>query len=132
MQLLSDFNITAASTRVKMADSDQLAEKVKEIVQESITGVKNHFQDALNNKRKKEDDVSEVISKKLKEAEVPDFKRLYNKEQFKHNKKVEESIKEAVELINNGSKEKALDKLECLIKQTQAVNLEQANGPLMF
>ena len=107
-----------------MAD-DQFTEKIREILNEQIKEVKNQFTEAvnaLNNKQKSEDDVGEVISKKLKEAEVPDFKRTYNKEQFKHNKKVEESIKDAIELINNGKKEKAVEKLEegkLLIKKRQ-------------
>ena len=97
-------------------NAEDIAAHIKKAVAEALNEAN------ASNKRKHDDEIAEVVSKKIKEAEVPDFKRSYNKEQFKHNMKVNESIKNAAELLEEGKTEKAKDKLEegmNLIKKRQ-------------
>ena len=62
-------------------------------VQQAVGSLKEDLmQEIRPNKRVLSKEVSETVAKKLKENEIPDFKRSYNKDQVQHNSKVKQAL----------------------------------------
>jgi len=63
------------------------------------------------NKRELASEVSDTVAKKLKESSIPELRRSYNKDQFKHNNKVKQALLSVEEALEGGDVDKAKDEV---------------------
>jgi hypothetical protein len=106
--------------------SEELTSQIKKIVEESLNKVKDDLLKSIESNKRKNEDVADVVAKKLKDAEVPNFKQSYNKDQYEHNAKVNQALVETAECLERGDSNKAKEKIEqgkTLIKKRQKLIL---------
>ena len=92
---------------------DALADSVNNAVKNAVGKLKDDLLKELTNptKRASNNDVTEKITKKLKQNEVPEFKRKVNKNQFEHNNKVKQALLDVEEALDEGEYEEAKEHL---------------------
>ena len=100
-----------------MANNDQeerLLGRLAEIVNKSMESIKNDLKEELSTSRKRHlhEEVDDKIKKRIKESEVPTFKRKFNKEQFEYNAKVKQVFVDVENLLEEDNVEKAKEKVK--------------------
>ena len=103
------------STSTSRGQEDQeLLNKLSEIVNTSIQSIKDDLKEELSSCRKRQisEEVDEKIKKRIKEAEVPKFKRKLNKNQYEYNLKVKQVLTDVDNLLDENNVEKAKEKVK--------------------
>ena len=73
-----------------------LIEKI-DTISNSVSELKSEVR---GEKRKSSTEINETVTKRLKQNELPEFRRSYNKDQFKHNNEVKQALSGVEEAIN--------------------------------
>ena len=96
-----------------MDNKEELVALINNSVKEAINGLKNDIisEISVDRKRSISHEVTETITKKVKENEIPDFKKTYNKKQYEHNNKVKQALTDLEEAYDKGDDKMVREKL---------------------